>query len=72
MAALQQRIAALEVTAPEDPAIGLGGFHDPRFTELVMNEDRAALGAEYPRFVRFFADLLRTPEELPEAVGSAV
>lgn len=69
---LEKRIAQLESGNAHNPANGLGGFHDPRWAELTLRGDEAGLKREYPRWCQFFADLLRAPEELPEAVAAPV
>lgn len=66
---IRRRLDALEKSTPK-PMEGFGGFHVPRWSELVMGaqtpETSTALATEWPRFVRFFRDLLRMPESPPD------
>lgn len=65
MATLHQRLERIE-RGRVDRFAGFGGFHDPRFAELVLTAQEGEQAAQelrelYPRFCQFFAALLRTP-----------
>lgn len=74
---LAHRLDKLELERGKtDPLKELGGFHDPRFTELIMHTPEEIAGPamqrEYPKFCQFFRDLLRKPPKPDSAPDTPV